>query len=321
LKAYLILDLTIHNLTRFSPYIAAIPAHIARHGGRYIVQGAEAETIEGDWSPQRMVVLEFPSREAAKAFLADPECQKLFKIRHATTTSRLVLVDGSDPLADPNEARQFFLQEIDLQCGLAVREIDCGSMPLSQMLEACGVALSAYSANIDQGFGHRSLYLEDDELDRLRLRLGTDVYPQAGGAMVLTSWSASDGLPYRLHSTRELLLMLACEKPLALFYQGIPAPADFNAIPAHLFDRYVASGRFVSREYCEPNIGGARNVVMGLHFALYALAEEAWRIDAFIALRQEARASQWTDALTRREGELLGYSDAENDAFLARHRR
>jgi uncharacterized protein (DUF1330 family) len=94
-KAYLILDLTIHNLARFAPYIAAIPAHIARHGGRYIVQGAEAETIEGDWAPERVVVLEFPSREAAKAFLTDPECQRLFRLRHATTTSRLVLVDGN----------------------------------------------------------------------------------------------------------------------------------------------------------------------------------------------------------------------------------
>jgi uncharacterized protein (DUF1330 family) len=50
--------------------------------------------MEGDWAPERMVILEFPSRENATAFLADPDAQALFAVRHKTTDSRLVLVDG-----------------------------------------------------------------------------------------------------------------------------------------------------------------------------------------------------------------------------------
>ena len=94
MKAYLVLDLTIHDFAGFSPYIANIPALIQKHSGRYIVQGAEPTTLEGDWRPQRMVVIEFPAREDAQAFLSDPDCQELFDIRHSTTTSKLVLVDG-----------------------------------------------------------------------------------------------------------------------------------------------------------------------------------------------------------------------------------
>jgi Uncharacterized conserved protein len=75
-------------------YIAEIPAFIAKHSGRYLVQGTEPTTIEGDWRPKRMVILEFPERGNAEAFLGDPEIQSLFKIRHDTTTSKLVLVDG-----------------------------------------------------------------------------------------------------------------------------------------------------------------------------------------------------------------------------------
>jgi len=41
-----------------------------------------------------MVILEFPARENAEAFLGDRAIQELFRIRHETTTSRLVLVDG-----------------------------------------------------------------------------------------------------------------------------------------------------------------------------------------------------------------------------------
>lgn len=95
MKAYLVLDFSINDLEGFRPDIANVPAYIAKHGGRYIVQGAEPRTIEGDWSPQRMVILEFPARANAEQFLADPGFQELAKVRHRTTTSRLVLVDGA----------------------------------------------------------------------------------------------------------------------------------------------------------------------------------------------------------------------------------
>ncbi len=94
MTAYLVLDFSIKDLVGFMPYVEAIPAFIAKHGGRYIVRGTEPTVMEGDWSPERMVILEFPSRENAKAFLDDPDAQALFAVRHRTTESRLVLVDG-----------------------------------------------------------------------------------------------------------------------------------------------------------------------------------------------------------------------------------
>lgn len=94
MKSYLVLDLSVNDFSGFKKYIAEIPAFIAKHAGKYIVQGAQPTTIEGNWQPERMVILEFPERKNAEAFLSDPEVQSLFKIRHDTTTSRLVLVDG-----------------------------------------------------------------------------------------------------------------------------------------------------------------------------------------------------------------------------------
>jgi uncharacterized protein (DUF1330 family) len=43
-----------------------------------------------------MVILEFPSSDHARAFLADPEARDLFALRHRTTVSKLVLVEGAD---------------------------------------------------------------------------------------------------------------------------------------------------------------------------------------------------------------------------------
>jgi uncharacterized protein (DUF1330 family) len=47
-------------------YVAEIPAFIAKHAGKYVVRGTEPTTIEGDWKPDRMVILEFPSAQTPK---------------------------------------------------------------------------------------------------------------------------------------------------------------------------------------------------------------------------------------------------------------
>ncbi|MGY8662334.1 DUF1330 domain-containing protein [Bradyrhizobium sp. UFLA05-109] len=94
MKAYLVLDLSVNDFAGFKRYIAEIPTYIAKHSGQYIVRGVQPTTIEGDWTPERLVIIEFPERESAEAFLSDPEIQELFKVRHAATTSRLLLADG-----------------------------------------------------------------------------------------------------------------------------------------------------------------------------------------------------------------------------------
>jgi uncharacterized protein (DUF1330 family) len=94
MKAYLVLDLSLHDFGRFKKYIAEIPAFIAKHSGQYIVRGDQPAAVEGDWNPEHLVIIEFPGRQSAESFLSDPETQDLFKLRRATTTSRLVLAQG-----------------------------------------------------------------------------------------------------------------------------------------------------------------------------------------------------------------------------------
>jgi uncharacterized protein (DUF1330 family) len=94
MKAYLVLDLSVNDFGGFKKYIAEIPTFIAKHSGKYIVQGVQPMILEGDWKPERLVIIEFPKREKAEAFLSDPEIKNLLKIRHDTTTSKLLLVEG-----------------------------------------------------------------------------------------------------------------------------------------------------------------------------------------------------------------------------------
>jgi uncharacterized protein (DUF1330 family) len=94
MKGYLVLDLSIKILEGFLEYAEKIPAFIEKHGGRYIVQGVVPEKMEGEWKPDRLVILEFPSTEKAKEFLNDPDAQGLFSLRHKTTNSQLILAQG-----------------------------------------------------------------------------------------------------------------------------------------------------------------------------------------------------------------------------------
>ncbi|EPJ55890.1 MAG: hypothetical protein OFPI_02350 [Osedax symbiont Rs2] len=97
MRAYLVLDFSIADFAKFKVYIEQIPAFIEKHSGRYIVRGVVPDVVEGDWQPQRFVIIEFPSKAQANEFLQDPDAQPLFAIRHSTTDSKLILVEGCLP--------------------------------------------------------------------------------------------------------------------------------------------------------------------------------------------------------------------------------
>lgn len=94
MATYLIADINVHDPGRYQDYARQAPAFIEKHQGSYVVRGGEVEVREGDWRPERLIVLEFPDREHANAFLADPEYQAVAAIRHATASTSLVLVDS-----------------------------------------------------------------------------------------------------------------------------------------------------------------------------------------------------------------------------------
>ena len=68
MKAYLVLDLSVNDLGGFRKYIAEIPAFIAKHSGKYKVQGVRPTTIEGDWKPNAWSSSNFRNAERQKHF-------------------------------------------------------------------------------------------------------------------------------------------------------------------------------------------------------------------------------------------------------------
>ena len=98
MPAYVIVDVEIHDPGAYREYTQAVPATLIPFGGRFVVRGGPSETLEGDWRPQRIVILEFPSVDQAKAWHASPAYAAILPIRHRhARTNFLTVVAGVDP--------------------------------------------------------------------------------------------------------------------------------------------------------------------------------------------------------------------------------
>ena len=96
MTAYIVVDISIHDTDRYKEYAGLAPAFVKKHSGKYVVRGGDVQVAEGTWQPQRLVIVEFPTKEHALAFLQDPDYQSIAAIRQAATTSNLLVVDGFD---------------------------------------------------------------------------------------------------------------------------------------------------------------------------------------------------------------------------------
>ena len=94
MSAYVIVEIDVHDPVGYEDYKKMASATIQAKGGKYLVRGGKTEVLEGDWQPKRLVVLEFPSTDAAKEWLNCEEYREPRKMRHATARTNMVLVEG-----------------------------------------------------------------------------------------------------------------------------------------------------------------------------------------------------------------------------------
>ncbi|HZS85570.1 MAG TPA: DUF1330 domain-containing protein [Stellaceae bacterium] len=94
MPAYFIVEVEVTDPAAYERYKPLAGASVARHGGKFLVRGGRAETLEGGWEPKRIVVLEFPSMEAARRFYDSPDYQEALKLRLAASRSKAILVEG-----------------------------------------------------------------------------------------------------------------------------------------------------------------------------------------------------------------------------------
>lgn len=94
MAAYVVVNVDVKDPVRYKDYIGMSPVSIGQYGGRFIARGGAVEVMEGDWTPKRMVILEFPSMERAKAWWASAEYAEAKALRQATAETQLVITEG-----------------------------------------------------------------------------------------------------------------------------------------------------------------------------------------------------------------------------------
>ena len=96
MRAFLIAAETVKDEAMFAQYRKEVLPTIEAFGGKFVVRGGTLTTLEGEWRHPRLVIIEFPSREAAEGWYRSPEYQKIIGLRRRSTVGNLVIVEGQD---------------------------------------------------------------------------------------------------------------------------------------------------------------------------------------------------------------------------------
>jgi uncharacterized protein (DUF1330 family) len=94
MTAYVIVDINVTDPVRYEDYKQLATPTVELYGGKYIARGGKTETLEGDWAPTRLVILQFEGIEQAKNWLNSPEYNEARNLRHQTATSQMVVIEG-----------------------------------------------------------------------------------------------------------------------------------------------------------------------------------------------------------------------------------
>ncbi|MBS1488407.1 MAG: DUF1330 domain-containing protein [Bacteroidetes bacterium] len=94
MPAYIIVQVEVQDPVRYEDYKKMTTGTLAKYRGQFIVRGAKTETLEGEWDPKRLVVLEFPTKELARAWWASEEYAPAKLLRQQTAKTKMILVEG-----------------------------------------------------------------------------------------------------------------------------------------------------------------------------------------------------------------------------------
>lgn len=94
MSAYVIVQVNVTKPEQYEEYKKLAAIATQTHGGKFLVRGGAATDLEGSRPYPRLVVIEFPSSDQAKAWYASPEYQKAKKAREGAGVGVFTVVEG-----------------------------------------------------------------------------------------------------------------------------------------------------------------------------------------------------------------------------------
>lgn len=96
MAVYAIFAVEVIDAEMFRDYAKQAPTTVAQYGGRYLVRGGDVTPLTGEWNPQRVVVIEFPSMKRFREWLTSPEYSAILPLREQSTKGKGIVVEGYD---------------------------------------------------------------------------------------------------------------------------------------------------------------------------------------------------------------------------------
>jgi uncharacterized protein (DUF1330 family) len=95
MSAYVIAEIDVTDPAAYEDYRRQVPAVVEKYQGKFIVRGGRIESMEGGWSPKRMVVVEFPSMDQALKWYRSADYAPLIVLRQKASKGKLIIVEGA----------------------------------------------------------------------------------------------------------------------------------------------------------------------------------------------------------------------------------
>ena len=95
MAGYLIVQVEVTDPAQYEDYKKMVPASLEPFGGKFVVRGGACENLEGNWQPKRLVVIQFPSVDAAKKWWASSEYRDAKALRQRSAKAEMIVVEGS----------------------------------------------------------------------------------------------------------------------------------------------------------------------------------------------------------------------------------
>ena len=96
---YVIIDISIRDQATkaaYAQYVEKVRPIVEKHGGRYLARGGKITPVAGDWRPERIILIEFPSADHVKRWWNSPEYRAIAGLREQSTQAKAIIVEGCE---------------------------------------------------------------------------------------------------------------------------------------------------------------------------------------------------------------------------------
>jgi uncharacterized protein (DUF1330 family) len=94
MAAYVIIEIKVRDRDAYREYVEKVRPVVEKHDGRYLCRGGAVTPFSGNWNPERIILIEFPSVEAVFRCFKSEEYGEIAHLRERSTEGRAIIVEG-----------------------------------------------------------------------------------------------------------------------------------------------------------------------------------------------------------------------------------